>query len=181
MNVYYGAAQSPLATTSWTLPTYSATGCTNAWNYTSTFQLAGTLAGGGDLDGDTFGDVVLATPSLSDPASNYCPAFPGEVRLFYGSAGGLISPPDQVIDGPDGNDRLFGRSVAIIGDVGGDGRDDLLVGASDWHDATHTVNTPARVRLYSGPRDAVSSVATYSSGANPAYNQQFGSRLVGGL
>jgi hypothetical protein len=43
------------------------------------------------------------------------------------------------------------------------------------------MNTPARVRLYTGPQGAMTATQTYTSGQNPAYNDDFGDVLVGGL
>ena len=181
LTAFYGGTATPLRTSSWTLPQYTAPACQNDWNYTTTFEITGYLVGGGDLDGDGFDDVALATPSLYDVGGGYCAAYPGQVRLLYGSATGLLSPPAQTVAGPDGDDRLFGRSAAIVGNVTGDGADDLLVGASDWHDPTRTQNTVAKVRLLSGPRGGMTTVQTYTSGQNPAYNDSYGARLVGGL
>ncbi|MDI1442537.1 VCBS repeat-containing protein [Polyangium sp. 6x1] len=181
LNIYYGSAAAPLDSSSWTLPTYTAATCTNNWNYTSTFHIAGDLAGGGDLDGDTFGDFVLATPTLFDVSGASCLAFPGRVHVFYGAESGIVSPPAQIIDGPDGNDRRFGRSAAIMGHVTGSSDDDILIGAAYWRNATNTAATPARVRLYTGPSGGLAPAAVYTSGAPLLSNDSFGVRLLGGL
>ncbi|APR75860.1 RTX toxin [Minicystis rosea] len=167
LDVHYGGAAGPLLTSSWPLPSYDAPGCQNGWNYTTTFQIAGSLAGGGDLDGDTYGDVALVTPTLSDPGLASCANFPGQVRLFYGSASGIVAPPAQIIDGPDGAGHAFGWAAALIGNVSGDGADELLVSAAT-----------KQVRVLSGPQAAMSVVQTLGVSGN---TNQYGIKLIGGL
>lgn len=78
----------------------------------------GAMAGVGDVDGDGFGDVLVGQ-SIEGSASIYLGAegarFSGELsnrRLINGVAA-----------------ELFGSSVAAAGDVDGDGRVDLIIGA----------------------------------------------------
>lgn len=54
--------------------------------------------------------------------------FAGSVRAYFGGTGALRSTHDAIIAGLDA-DSLFGHSVASVGDVDGDGIDDLAVGA----------------------------------------------------
>jgi MYXO-CTERM domain-containing protein len=87
--------------------------------------LMGRVAGAGDINGDGFADVVVGSPSNA--------AGVGRVLVYLGSAAGLAVPaaPVQVISAAAAGFRL-GFSVASAGDVNGDGRGDVIVGASTF-------------------------------------------------
>lgn len=68
----------------------------------------------GDVDGDSFADYALGFPGRR----------PGVVEVFSGRGGNIV----RVVRGPASDDG-FGSSVAGVGDVNGDGRADLLIGA----------------------------------------------------
>jgi len=82
----------------------------------------------GDLDDDGSPDLVFGIPETGPDPSFH----PGEVQVLLGPlASGdrdlLLAPGDARFYGRDDNDK-FGENVAV-GDVTGDGRNDLLVGA----------------------------------------------------
>ena len=72
------------------------------------------VAGAGDVNGDGYDDFAVATPFMGT----------GGVEIFSGLDGSMIR---QVTYGTSYGE--FGRSIANIGDVNGDGFDELAIGA----------------------------------------------------
>ncbi|MBK8988676.1 MAG: FG-GAP repeat protein [Chloroflexi bacterium] len=96
------------------------------WTYESNqkeAQLGYSIAGGGDVNGDGFDDVLVGARWYSDTLSHEGAAF-----LFLGSAAGLSGTPDWTAVGGQTN-AAFGTAIALVGDVNGDGYDDVAVGA----------------------------------------------------
>ena len=76
----------------------------------------------GDVDGDEIGDFVVG--ARWDPAAGQAQS--GSVTVFSGAT--LAALAELTHPEPGAGDE-FGRSVAAIGDVDGDGIDDFVVGA----------------------------------------------------
>jgi uncharacterized protein (TIGR03437 family) len=100
----------------------------------------------GDLNGDGANDLVIGSPSGPAAAGG---GGNGAVHVFFGGAisGGTIDlakqPANVTINGEAAAD-LFGSSLAI-GDINGDGRGDLIVGAPG---ADPTTNVPDGGKVY---------------------------------
>lgn len=85
------------------------------------------VSSAGDVNGDGYEDILIGAPGTDNTGTNRGSAF-----LYYGSAGGLITGTYEEIDEPDGEDNAsFGMGVAPLGDVDGDGYDDIIVGAAN--------------------------------------------------
>jgi hypothetical protein len=83
------------------------------------------VSGAGDVNGDGYDDVVIG--AFNDNSVT------GKVYIWYGSAAGLKASTDAgfadwSIAGAATNNR-FGYSVSGVGDINGDGYDDITVGA----------------------------------------------------
>ncbi len=85
------------------------------------FEAGGAVSGGADLDHDGAPDLVLGTPGVEDAR--------GGVLLFSAATAGALAEEDAfaVLEGSSPGARA-GASVAAVGDVDGDGQDELLVG-----------------------------------------------------
>ncbi|MCB8987505.1 MAG: FG-GAP repeat protein [Ardenticatenaceae bacterium] len=81
------------------------------------------VASAGDVNGDTYADLIVGAPHFDD--STY---LGGAAFVFYGSAAGLSDQPDWTA-GSELNGARFGFAVAAAGDVNDDGYDDVLIGA----------------------------------------------------
>ncbi|MCB9699021.1 MAG: FG-GAP repeat protein, partial [Alphaproteobacteria bacterium] len=109
LSLYYGSAQGLGTVAAWT-----AVGTSNGEWFGEVMDAAG------DLDGDGFGDFVVGTASGNGSL--------GAAHVYFGSAAG---PSVATTLSGDQLGAGFGASVAGIGDVDGDGFDDLAIGAPD--------------------------------------------------
>ena len=103
----------------------------------------------GDLNGDGWADLAVGAYDDSEYGDRL-----GAVYLFSGPVSGALplSSADAVIRGQQACDRA-GASIAAVGDVNGDGAEDLLVGASGVGEDKNGIATGG-VFLYHGPVSA---------------------------
>jgi signal transduction histidine kinase len=79
----------------------------------------------GDVNGDGFDDVIVGVPYATDGQYNE-----GAALVFLGSKNGLKYPAHWTVES-DHTEQFMGTIVAGVGDVNGDGFDDVLIGAPD--------------------------------------------------
>ena len=91
----------------------------------------------GDVSDDTFADIIVGAPYLSDDQFAE-----GAALIFCGSPSGLIPTPAWRGFGNKA-ETLYGHSVASAGDVNGDGLPDFAVGAP-----THRISRRIVGRAY---------------------------------
>jgi len=115
-------------------------------------ELGLAVASAGDVNGDGYADVVAGAPEAS-PGGR---ASAGEVRIYHGSATGVVSTVARVLEGAAAGDYL-GLSVASAGDVNGDGFGDLAMG-SPFADPGGRANAGG-ARVYLGSMAGIPSTA----------------------
>ncbi len=114
-------------------------------------HLGTSVAGAGDINGDSYGDIVIGTPEAdnTDRFGNTT-VDAGRVLVTFGSATGpYLNTGLSVFTG-----WRMGASVAGAGDVNGDGYSDIIVGAPS---ATNTQPNEGAARVYGGGPTGVAS------------------------
>jgi hypothetical protein len=102
----------------------------------------------GDLNSDGYDDVIIGADNFKLDGEKG--AF-GAAYIYYGSPTGLILTDNQILTGPH-KDSKFGTNVCGVGDVDGDGNDDVLVGATGFSNGE---TLEGAIFLYRGSLDGI--------------------------
>ncbi|NII29487.1 T9SS type A sorting domain-containing protein [Pseudoflavitalea sp. X16] len=103
------------------------------------------MAGGGDLDGDGYTDLVLSQPFYYDDPFNNPTHTIARLLIYYGSATGLPASP-VILDSTGRPGLALGGPIGHAGDVNGDGFADIAVAGADTNTHAHA----SRLLLYHG-------------------------------
>ncbi|MEP6712192.1 MAG: Ig-like domain-containing protein [Ferruginibacter sp.] len=108
------------------------------------------VAGLGDVNGDGFDDIAIGAPGAIDVIGATTIVGAGAVFVYFGSATGPSTTPDKVLRAttPVAN-ASFGFSVAG-GNVTGDGRNDIIVGAPFESYTANVAGSPSTATVTAG-------------------------------
>lgn len=134
---------------------------------------AGTSVAGGDVTGDGFADILIGARDANTTAGT----FTGAAYLIHGGSGGSAPSGTHTLDAADvtyaGEGGHAGQSVAIPGDVNGDGIGDVLVGAPSGRNGT------VYVEYGSATQDSSVDLATVDGTITGLGGDEFGTSLAG--
>lgn len=82
------------------------------------------LAGGGDINGDGYDDILIGASSYTNGQSSE-----GAVFVFNGSAAGIVTTPALILEGNKDSVR-YGANMAFVGDINSDGFSDIIASAT---------------------------------------------------
>jgi hypothetical protein len=134
------------------------------------------VAGVGDVNGDGYDDVVIGAPSFTNGSFSS----EGRAYLYLGGSSGLASSAAWVSDPTDQANAHFGSVVTGVGDVNGDGRDDVVIAAPDWDQSGSSPDVGKIYLFYGNATTGLSSSAAWtSSGPTPQAGARFGAALAG--
>ncbi len=148
--VYHGSASQPSTTPSWAM-----------YGLDQLERFGAAITTAGDVNGDGYADLAVGAPGVEQDA--------GAVRVYHGSPAGLGNPIITSIETGETGARL-GASLALAGDVDGDGYSDLLIG---WPGLTSGQFPEGRVTLHRGASDGLATAPAWTRDETQA-GAQFG-------
>ena len=141
--LYLGSSSGLSATPSWTVEgdkDYADFGCS--------------VSSAGDVNGDGYDDVVVGAMGYDNGETAEGRAF-----LYLGSSSGLSATPSWTAEG-DQVGAVFGILVSIVGDVNGDGYDDVVIGAIGYSNGQMA---EGRAFLYLGSSSGLSAAPSWTA------------------
>lgn len=143
VHVFYGSATGPASSAS-------------DWSVAGTESgqgLGTTVAAAGDVNGDGYADLLVGAERYDGSRSDQ-----GQALLYLGSAAGLEDEAAWSVTGGQTN-AFLGAALAGVGDVDGDGYDDVMVGAYGYDEAE---TDGGAAWLYRGQADGLSTSPSWT-------------------
>ncbi len=122
----------------------STTAATTLSGPSSSASFGVSVASAGDVDGDGYDDVIVGASGVSSST--------GRAYVHHGGSSGVSTTVTSTLVGFSSS-NYFGFSVTSLGDVSGDGYDDVAVGSYGYSSST------GRVSIFHGSASGVNSVA----------------------
>lgn len=110
------------------------------------------VAGGSDVNGDGFDDIIIGAPGHAEGA---VPDI-GAAYVYHGSADGIPASPTTTLLGENSSDQ-FGFQVAARGDVNGDGYGDMMVCTPEYD-----ANSYGKVYVYLGMESGLNTTPAFT-------------------
>ena len=132
-------------------------------------NLGFSVASAGDVNGDGFDDIMVGARSNDDNGIQS-----GRVYLFYGPVQGVLSATnaDAIIVGAAFDE--VGRAVAPLGDLNGDGFDDIILGTDIAGGSSQ-----GEIFIFNGPLSGTRTVATADATIIGSFaNESFGASVA---
>ena len=139
------------------------------------YRFGSAISSDGDLDGDGLTDVLIASMYDSSFGTSS-----GSVALFMGlddSTGSLTADDRDTHLASNINYSAFGSAVEVVGDVNGDGRDDLLIGSPKTN--THGTETGTAYLYLGHATDFGTGASRLHSSADASYHGMASRDLAG--
>lgn len=130
------------------------------------------VSSAGDLNSDGYDDIVIGEPQFANGETRE-----GRVVVFLGSAAGLLSTASVAIESDLINGEM-GTAIEPLGDINGDGFEDLAVSVPFANSVAGTVLVFAGQSAATPTDPAISPTFIMSIDGNP--NDQFGASLASG-
>jgi hypothetical protein len=151
-------------------PVSSTTSVSADANFTTTiYGSFGNTIALSDVDGDGYLDSAIAEPY------DY-PDYTGRINVFMGPSSGALSTPDLIVTGT--TTYWYAGTVANVGDVDGDGFEDLVQGATNGGGSYQGALTLLDTSSSTGTVSASTITTAQITGENSS--DQFGWRAAGG-
>jgi YVTN family beta-propeller protein len=168
-----GLAVTPAVTKPWALSVPCTPPATDLTQLTDRTVLgASSVDGAGDVNNDGFADVIVGAESVPSPNR-------GSAYLYLGSPNGLEATPAWTGNPGQGitDTNFYGAGVAGVGDVNGDGYDDVVVGAPDFRFPDDPEqggpNDAGRAFLYLGGEGGLSQTPAWTADAEDHFGAGF--------
>jgi hypothetical protein len=156
--VYHGSAVGLSTTANWTAESNV------AWA-----NFGWSVAGAGDVNGDSYADIVVGAYGFANGQSAEGRAF-----VYHGSASGLVTTPNWSVESNQA-DAYYGCSVAGAGDVNGDGYTDIIVGAYQYSNGEYYEGSAF---VYHGSASGLSTAANWNAEGDQE-SARFGTSVAG--